>query len=269
MSTGQPPRRGILASKPAAIVFGVGFVVALFVAAQALGPDDPRTRSCYETEREMIEAIELDPTQQKFRYLGNDFEACRDGCDDEGDVGSCWSTARIYAEGRGLFYEDGVDLAMAQEYATRACTLAGEASCPGADGYRCRGDRSACEERCRDGAGADCVTLAKGLDAIGGKDYDPARAVELHGRACRTGIEESCAKERRLLCASRPLDCTERCKAGEAALCYELGEILSRGIGEVSQNPTKGLELKRRGCELDVAVHDECRKVLNEAKIEL
>lgn len=259
----------IFSNKLATIGMGVAFLGGIFVLATVLGPDNPSAKQCFETAYEQDEEARIDPSLQKYDYLGNNFDACREGCDDEGDASSCSTVAVIYSEGKGLFYEDGVNLAKAEEYATKACTLRGDTSCASAHRFRCLGDRTACEDRCRTNGGPDCVTLARGIDGFGKESFDPARAVELHGHACRSGIEESCAKERRLLCASRPVDCADRCKAGEAALCYELGILLTSGIGEVVQNSAKGLEFKRKGCELDPKVSDECPKLANDAKLEL
>lgn len=253
------------------MAFAVAFLGGVFGLAWALGPDNPSAKSCFETEYEFDEEARIDPLlrEKRFRHLAYDYVSCKDGCDDEGDASSCRTVAIVYADGKGLRYEGEVDMAKAEEYATKACELDGKASCPGAERYRCLADPSACEERCRDGDGADCVTLARGIDVIGAKGYDPERAVELHGRACRSGVEDSCAKERRLLCASRPVDCAERCKAGEAPLCWDLGDLFSRGLGEVAKNPSKGMGFQKKACELDAKVDASCGKILNDAKIEL
>lgn len=235
----------------------VGGVVALAVW---FGPNDRSARACHQTEDDYVKGEQGAGSYNRLRHLGYNFDACLDGCEDEGDAYSCQNVAKIYAEGKGLFYEDGVDLEQAAKYAQRACELEGRTPCIMPARYLCLHDPAACEVRCRGGAGLDCVSLAK---------HDEARALELHELACETGIDESCAKAVELLCASRPSDCADRCNAGEAAMCFMLGEHFNRGTGEVAKNPQKATDFKRRACQLDASVNLDCSKIMNEAQIEL
>jgi TPR repeat protein len=266
---GSQEKRG--SNRAAFLVIAAIVLGGTFVIAQMAGPENPNAKQCSDTEFEHNETARVDPlySSERMRHLAWDFVSCQKGCDKEQVANSCTTVAVIYREGKGLRYEGGVDLDKAAEYASRACEIRGDKECAGAKHYRCLADESACDARCHEGDAADCVSLTKGIDVPGGTKYDPVRAMELHGLACKAGVEESCGKERLLLCASRPVDCADRCKAGEAPLCYQLGELYERGQGDVPKDPSKGITFRRKGCELDASVDAQCTKILNDAKIDL
>lgn len=264
-NSGKP---SIFANKYVVAAGGLALFAGVFGLAMLLGPKNRRSRACYETADEFAKESHTPESRARMGHLAYNYEACLDGCDDEDDAYSCGIVAHVYAEGAGLLYEGGVDLELAAKYAQRSCDLAGRTPCIMPARYQCWHDEAACERRCLAGTGDDCVSLAKQIDQPSKDGYDPARALDLHEQACKTGVDESCARAVELLCASRLGDCVDRCTAGEAPMCFQIGEQFSRGSSEVAKDPQKATEFKRRACELDPKVNEDCAKIINAAKIE-
>ena len=244
-------------------------VVGLIVAVVFLGPKNPSAKQCYETEAADDDKQWSPGERERLGHLAYDYVSCQRGCDNEDDAYSCGNVAHVYAMGKGLRYDGEVDYGKAAEYAERACSLRAEGTCVMGKRYRCYQDIHACEGRCFEGTGTDCASLAAKVDRRGKEGFDADRAIKFHGLACQSAEEKSCDKEVELTCATKPTACADGCKGGNARMCFKLGENFEHGGGEVSKNPQKAVEFKRRACELDDQVHETCAKVLNEAAISL
>ena len=227
----------------------------------------PAARQCRDTYDEYLNVDTTDPEVRRTLHLRYYFPGCKEGCDKGKDFWSCGATAHVYGTGKGLGYEGAIDLEQAQAYAKKACELHGSEDCTRERLYRCQADPAACQATCDGGDGPTCVALADPIDDIGLDAFDGARAGELHGKACAAGVDDSCAKERQVVCASDPLACQAKCDASLAPWCWQLSWDLERGIGKMPKNPAKAAEFARRACELDAAVDPGCEKVLLDAQL--
>jgi hypothetical protein len=105
-------------------------------------------------------------------------------------------------------------------------------------------------DRCDDNSAADCLTLAKELDAGKFVARDEARAGITFARACDSGIQESCASLVSFMKRDGNNTLATACNGGNAPACFVLGSLVSGGAG-VATDPALAFELFQKSCELD------------------
>ncbi len=104
-------------------------------------------------------------------------------------------------------------------------------------------------DRCDDNSAADCLTLAKALDAGKVIAQDEARAGITFARACDSGVQDGCASLIGFMKKGGNNALAAACSGGNGAACFVLGSLTSGGAG-VPENPNSAFELFQESCEL-------------------